>query len=456
MNKVKIIFVLLLYLISINEIAAQTDSVQYYMKVDTTQSGIRAGQDVSLRYICTVQYDSVLLPRFIAPVEMVKEAVPHRSGHAVVNGKLTDIYEFGFEYIVRFQTEGRHNLPLSTVRVNGKEYRTPPMSVWVQPVLANIEDVKCSVSIKPKHPKVGERFEVLLICNRQPDSKRPTVTLNGQQMESGGHSYSSINAEEVFQFIYPARVADRGRYTLSVSELSFGGTPYPIPDTEIEIAGGGMYSPKSGNAPSAWVWLIIAGAYLLFAYLTLWLRFRKEADEELVAFVLTHHRLNLNTEWAYTHYGFPLAILMIPFLFICINIYDYVVGDGANPFFSLFWCGALPLLLAYVSYRSQRKKLDFEPIATTLPVENIQQAIEEVARQNGWNVDHIDNQCFAAHTSRSFPSLSWGEQIFVVFDKGTVWVNSVNDLNKKSVACSFGYTKKNIHLLREAIENKKN
>lgn len=454
MNKVKIIFVLLFYLISINEIAAQTDSVQYYMKVDTTQSGIRAGQDVSLRYICTVQYDSVLPPRFNAPIEMVKEAVPHRSGHAVVNGKLTDIYEFGFEYIVRFQTEGRHNLPLSTVRVNGKEYRTPPMSVWVQPVLANIEDVKCSVSIKPKHPKVGERFEVLLICNRQPDSKRPTVTLNGQQMESGGHSYSSINAEEVFQFIYPARVADGGWYTLSVSELSFGGTPYHIPDIEIEIAGG-MYSPKSGDAPSAWVWLIIAGAYLLFVYLTLWLRFRKEADEELVAFVLTHHRLNLNTEWAYTHYGFALAILMIPFVFLCVNLYVYVMEAGTL-FFPLFWCGALPLVLAYLSYRNRRKKLNFHPIATTLSIEQVQQAITEVAQQNDWIIDHIDDHCFAAHTSRSFPSLSWGEQIFVVFDKGTVWVNSVNDLNKKSVACSFGYTKKNIHLLREAIENKKN
>lgn len=453
MNKVKILFVLLFCLISTKEMMAQSDSVQYYMEVDTTRSGIRAGQDVPLRYICTVQYDSVLPPRFSIPVEMVKEAIPHRSGHAVVNGELTDIYEFGFEYIVRFQTAGRHDLPLSSVRVNGKEYRTPPMSVWVQPAIANIEDVECSVSIKPKRPKVGERFDVLLICNRQPDSKRPTVTLNGQPMESGGHSYSSVNAEEEFRFIYPARVADGGRYTLSVSELSFGGTPYHIPDTEIEIAGG-MYSPKGGNAPSAWVWLIIAGAYMLFVYLTLWLRFRKEADEELVAFVLTHHRLNLNTEWAYTHYGFPLGILMIPFLFICINIYDYIVGDGANSFFPLFWCGALPLLLAYVSYRSQRKKLDFEPITTTLSVEMIQEAIEEVARKNDWIVDHIDNHCFAAHTSRSFPSLSWGEQVFVVFDKGTVWVNSVNDLNKKSVACSFGYTKKNIQLLREAIENK--
>lgn len=452
MNKVTFLFVLLFSLICTREVVAQTDSVQYYMKVDTTQSGIRAGQDVSLRYICTVEYDSVLPPRFSAPVEMVKEAVPHRSGHAVVNGKLTDIYEFGFEYIVRFQREGRHNLPLSTVRVKGKEYRTPPMSVWIQPALSSIEDVKCSISIDPKHPQQGERFEVLLICNRKPDSKSPTVTLNGQVMESGGQSYSSINAEETFRFIYPARVAEGGSYIVSVSDLSFGGTPYQLPDTEIEIIGGsGKQRSRSGDAPSPWLWLIIAGAYMALVYTTLWLRFRKEADEELVAFVLRHHRLNLNTEWAYTHYGFPLFLLMIPFLFLCINLYVYVVEGGAG-FFPLFWCGILPLVFAYVSYRNRRKKLDFVPIATTLSIEQIQQAITEVAQQNDWIIDHADDCCFAAHTSRSFPSLSWGEQIFVVFDKGQVWVNSVNDLNKKSVACSFGYPKKNIRLLREAIE----
>lgn len=105
-----------------------------------------------------------------------------------------------------------------------------------------------------------------------------------------------------------------------------------------------------------------------------------------------------------------------------------------------------------MSYRNQREKLNFEPIATTLPVENIQQAITEVAMRNDWIVDHINHHCFVAHTSRSFPSLSWGEQVFVVFDKGQVWVNSVNDMNKKSAAFSFGYTKKNIRLLRVAIK----
>lgn len=453
MNKVKIIFVLLLYLISINEIAAQTDSVQYYMKVDTTQSGIRTGQDVSLRYICTVQYDSVLLPRFIAPVEMVKEAVPHRSGHAVVNGELTDIYEFGFEYVVRFQTEGRHELPLSTVRVNGKEYRTPPMSVWVKPAITDMSGVECSLSIHPKHPRQGKRFQVILHCNRQPDSKNPVVLLNGTPMEWAGNGYSSIDGKEEYRFMYAARMPDSD-FAVSVDGLTFGGTPYHLPDAEIGAAGSRVHRPESGDAPTTWAWLIIAGAYVLLTYTILWLRFRKEADEELVAFVLRYHRLNLNTEWAYTHYGFSLFLLMIPFVFFCVNLYVCVIEDGTL-FFPLFWCGALPLVLAYVSYRNQRKKLNFEPIVTTLSIEQIQQAITEVAQQNDWIIDHIDNHCFAAHTSRSFPSLSWGEQVFVVFDKETVWVNSVNDLNKKSVACSFGYTKKNIHLLREAIENKK-
>lgn len=411
MNIVKILLISLCCLLGAKDIAAQTDTIQYYMKVDTTRSGIWVGQEVALRYICTVQYDSVVPPRFNAPMEMVKEATPHRSGRAVVNGKLTDIYEFGFEYVVRFQTEGRHNLPLSTVLVKGKEYRTLPVSVRAQPALSNIDGVECSVSIEPKHPKVEERFDVLLVCNRKPDSKRSTVTLNGQQMEWGGHSYSAINEKEVFRFSYPARVANGGRYTLSVSELSFGGTPYHIPDTEIEIAGGRMHRSKSGNTLSTWVLLSVAGTYLLLGYLILWLRFRKEADEELVTFVLRHHRLNLNAEWAYTHYSFSLFLLMIPFVFLCVNLYTYIVEDGTL-FFPLFWCGALPLVLAYVSYRNQRKKLNFEPIATTLSIEQVRQAITEVAQQHDWIIDHIDDHCFVPHTCRSFPSLSWGEQIF--------------------------------------------
>lgn len=454
MTKVVYLFFLLFCLLCTGEVVAQSDSVRFFIRVDSAQSGIRAGQDVALRYICNVQYDSMLSPRFDASVELVKEAVAHRAGKALINGELADIHEVGFEYIIRFQTVGKYDLPLSSVMVNGQRYQTPPVSVQVHPALTDIGGVECSISVYPERPHQGERFIVTLTCNRQPDRKRPTVTLDGEAMESAGHRYSGSNRIEEFQFMYGVDFANSGSRVVSVKDLSFGGIPYTMPDVEIEVAGSTKHRTESGGPDSVWSWLVFVGIYLLLTHLTLWLRFRKESGEGLAAFVLVHHRLSLTTEWAYTHYGFPLVILMLPFVFVSVSLYAYITGDG-EMLLPLFWFGLLPLALAFVSYCRQRSKLNFEPVATTLLKEQIQQAIIEVAAQNNWTIDYLGDDCIAAHTNRSYPSLSWGEQVFVVFDKGQVWVNSVNDLNKKSVMCSFGYTKKNIRLLKEAIEGKR-
>lgn len=45
-----------------------------------------------------------------------------------------------------------------------------------------------------------------------------------------------------------------------------------------------------------------------------------------------------------------------------------------------------------------------------------------------------------------------GEIIFIVFDRGQVWVNSVNDLNKRTSLCSFGHNERNIRRIREVLE----
>ncbi len=336
--------------------------------------------------------------------------------------------------------------------IGAREVVAQSDSVRYESALSNMDGVECSITIDPKRPRQGERFEVVLTCNRKPDSARPTVTLNGQVMESGGYHYSAINSDETYKFIYVAREgAESGNYTLSVKELAFGGTSYPLPDAELEVTGGRTHSPTGGDTPSIWVWLVIAGVYMLLVYLGLWLRFRKEVTQTMAEFVLKYRRLNLNTSCAYTHYGFPLTILIIPFIFVGVSLYEYAAGVEMS-LSVLFWFGALPLLLAYISYRRQRAKLYFEPIATTLTMEQIQQIVVEIANRNNWILDHVGEDCIAAHTIRRFPSLSWGEQVFVVFDKDRVWINSVNDLNKKSVACSFGYPKRNIRLLKEVIK----
>ncbi|MCS2388876.1 hypothetical protein NXV57_15480 [Bacteroides thetaiotaomicron] len=58
---------------------------------------------------------------------------------------MTDIYEQGFSYRIRFKKPGNTKLPLASIKANGKEYETPLTSVWVHPVDTNIDSVKCSI-----------------------------------------------------------------------------------------------------------------------------------------------------------------------------------------------------------------------------------------------------------------------------------------------------------------------
>lgn len=436
----------------ITEVSAQATPVRFYIEVDTTRNGICVGQEVKLSYICTADYDSIMPPDFGMFIEVVKKPTPHRAGHTVRNGELIDIYEVGVNYQIRFTSAGRHTLPPASVKVNGKAYDTPPVSVWVKPVNRDMQDIVCELATLPGQLNVNERFEVTLTCNRQPDSNSPLLLINGRQIEPIGRSISTTNNTEKYQFHYYAQVNFEGSYTLSVENLSFGGISYTLPDREVAVAGGVMRSEaRTDNSGNQFVWVGIGVGYVLFIYLLFWLRFRKESNEALADFVLRYHRLNLNTEWAYTHYGFPLAMLFIPFLFVGVNLYFYCLGTGEG-FFPVFWCGALPLTLAFVSYRNQRAKLNFQSVATLLSVMEMHKLVVEVARQHNWVIDHMGEDCIVAHTRRSFPSLSWGEQIFIVFDENQVWINSVNSLNKRSAAASFGYTKKNIRLLKEAME----
>jgi len=111
------------------------------------------------------------------------------------------------------------------------------------------------------------------------------------------------------------------------------------------------------------------------------------------------------------------------------------------------------LALAFITYRNQRSKLNFQPEKTALSLEALQDILEETARVNEWTIDYLGEDCFIAHTHPSKWRAKWGEQVFVVFDKGQVWINSVNDLNKRTALFSFGYAKKNKRIVQEAIRS---
>ena len=119
----------------------------------------------------------------------------------------------------------------------------------------------------------------------------------------------------------------------------------------------------------------------------------------------------------------------------------------------ILWLGFVPIPFAYILYRRQRRKLDFQSLPTSLDKQGIYDRIYYLSVKYDWDVDHYGEDCIVAHTNPSFLRLSWGEQIFIVFDKGQIWVNSVNDLNKRTSICSFGYNKRNIRRIKEALDS---
>lgn len=75
---------------------------------------------------------------------------------------MTDIYEQGFSYRIRFKKPGNTKLPLASIKANGKEYETPLTSVWVHPVDTNIDSVKCSIQLEDSYRKGV--FTAIVIC----------------------------------------------------------------------------------------------------------------------------------------------------------------------------------------------------------------------------------------------------------------------------------------------------
>ena len=88
------------------------------------------------------------------PYEAIRKVIGRNPVSVTVkNGILTDIYEQGFSYRIRFKKPGNTKLPLASIKANGKEYETPLTSVWVHPVDTNIDSVKCSIQLEDSYRK---------------------------------------------------------------------------------------------------------------------------------------------------------------------------------------------------------------------------------------------------------------------------------------------------------------
>ena len=171
----------------------------------------------------------------------------------------------------------------------------------------------------------------------------------------------------------------------------------------------------------------------------------------MAEFVLEKKTLPLIISWAYTHYGASHMLMFFATMFVSMGGVMYYSSNIDVE--GILWLGFVPIPFAYILYRRQRRKLDFQSLPTSLDKQGIYDRIYYLSVKYDWDVDHYGEDCIVAHTNPSFLRLSWGEQIFIVFDKGQIWVNSVNDLNKRTSICSFGYNKRNIRRIKEALDS---
>lgn len=166
--------------------------------------------------------------------------------------------------------------------------------------------------------------------------------------------------------------------------------------------------------------------------------------------MLRHKRIPLTTGWAITHYGIPLALTNFPLIYWPFQIFRQNPAVPEDSLYVQFGFGVFPLLLAALLAWLQYRKLFFTPVRTPLPPAALNKAFERLCRDCGWTPDHIGKDCFVAHTpDRTF---SWGEQLFVVFGRGEVWINSVNNMDDRAAVSSFGCVRRNKLLLQKTIE----
>ena len=161
---------------------------------------------------------------------------------------------------------------------------------------------------------------------------------------------------------------------------------------------------------------------------------RNEARVDTAGFIRRHRRLPLNAEGVWAHYLLPIMLLYLP-LFLALITLTGMASISTNV---LLWTSGVCVPVAFVLFRLQYRRLFFLWRKTVLPPERIDALLREQAEQYDWTIDH-------------WWSATWGEQIFVAHDRGGIWINSINDLGKRSSIVSFGYTRRNIRRVTEAI-----
>lgn len=317
-------------------------------------------------------------------------------------------------------------------------------AVMLHAATPECDTVRCCLSIEAGQPQAGCDCEIQLSCDQYADRTPAIVTEEGHSLawirSTSTESWSNGSETRICRHFYRFHPADEGEYRLRCRDLTFDGVAY---EGVLTIQVG---APEQSSSPTILLWVVGIGC-LLLAEALVRIGFRNEARADTAEFVRRHRRLPLNAEGVWSHYLLPAMLLSLPLFMAFVAL----TGIMPIPARVTLWTSAACIPAAFAFILLQYRRLFFRWWKTALPQERICTLLRELAERYDWTIDHIDRELFIAHTHPARWSATWGEQIFVVHDRGGIWINSINDLNKRNSIVSFGYTRRNIRRVTEAI-----
>ena len=438
----KILCLLLLSLLFIPVAAAQpAGSVSFFCEPDTAFRQVHVGAEVQVCYLSNRNITKHTPPVWnVEEVERISgPSTMSSSRMETINGVSEMVSLKGIYYAVRFLKPGTFTLPVITAVIEGNTYTCAPVAIRVLPAEFP-EEIVCTLTTEPASPKAGEEFRLVLTTNCKPDPSTPAFLHEGVEQLSFSGTSTSKNGVESYRYIYTMKAKRPGSYVIVPLNLTFGGTEYPLKAYQLDIEG------------SNYLWVIVCFAFYVGALLYYLLQFRKEGKQLLADFVKRTGRLNLSIDNAMTHYRLPIYFFGISAFLSGFTTYDCLQGiDTFHKPLLLFALISIPTLLGILVSYWQYRKLFFVKIVTRLTVDELYEVIQQVGVREEWLCEFAGEDCVVIHTPGGFSKMSWGEQVFIVFDTGQVWINSICDLQKRASITSFGQTKKNIRMLQEAI-----
>lgn len=143
------------------------------------------------------------------------------------------------------------------------------------------------------------------------------------------------------------------------------------------------------------------------------------------------------------HYG-VVGYLMFIMVLAILSQLSNTANKPAKPLTEgEIWVFIVIVPVIFFIYKLQRRRLKFKSVETNLKRKEINDIIREVALELKWTLESVNENFIVAKTHPGFFSVSWGEQITIIFDQNRVLVNSICDPDKRSSVTSMGRNRKN-------------